>query len=121
VFLRFIASLRYRHWLAVSASLFALGLLGLVTALSRADGGHLSGLAAACVASALVAVAMTLRTLVTLPDAPRIRVRELETPTLGRPLFPQRRRVARRAHEEWQPTVWSPDEVTPWSPESDLE
>jgi hypothetical protein len=64
---------------------------------------------------------MTLRTLTTLPDAPRIRIRELESRMLGRPLFPRRRRMPRRAEEEWQPTVWSPDEVTPWSPESDLE
>jgi hypothetical protein len=120
VLLRLIASLRYRHCLVVSAALFALGVFGCLTVVTNPNGDGVSRLDVAFMAAALVLVAMTVRTLSTLPDAPRIRVRELETRTLGRPLFPQRRRIPRAVEEQWQPTVWSPDDVTPWSPESDL-
>ena len=114
------ASLRYRHWLVASVGLFALGTAVLLGTIAGAGGEHLSRFETTCVIAALVVVVISLRRLASCPDAPRIRIREVETRVIAGPLFPQRR-SRRRAEPHWRPTVWSPDDLTDWSPERDFE
>ena len=117
--IRILASLRYRHWLVASAVLFALGVAGLLDALASAGGEHLSRFETTCIVAALAAVVINLRIVASVPDAPRIRTRHVETRAIAGPLFPQRRRAQRRVEQDWQPPAWSPDDLTERPPERD--
>jgi hypothetical protein len=117
--IRILASLRYRHWLVASAILFALGVVGLLDAIAGAGGEHLTAFETTCTIAALAAVVINLRIIPSVPDAPRIRTRRVETRAIAGPLFPQRRCAQRHVEQDWQPTAWSPDDLTERPPERD--
>lgn len=119
---RLTGSLRYRHWLAAEAILFALSVSIILYVIAPAVGHRISWLGAVCVVVALTVLASSIPILTALPDGPRFRVRDVEMGVTTRSLFPRRRPLgARQGEQSWLPAVWSPDDVTHWSPERDRE